>query len=197
MSMVQVTEISSTAQQNALVLSVDDLRNYYGFKIAEAGEAMFSRMIEAAQKACASYMGVKSLHTMRNVSEWFDSSEGQKDFCLSAGPFASIVSVSDGAVELGLADYRIDTESGVLRLINGAKGKEVRVDYEIGWGSNVPRDVLYCIAMTVQKMAKDSQSARMGEISRSIEGGSENWEQTVVPQAVQSYLERYRFNLAV
>lgn len=193
--MLQVSTIQTENNDSAL-LTVADLRNYYGFKIQTASEAMFSRMIEAAQDACARYLGMESLKQKRSVSEFFQDSNGVKFFVLSANPLDTVTSVLDGARVLAPSDYRVDRNSGIVLVKSGASASEVEVQYVIGWGEDVPKDILYCVAMTVQKMAKDSQSARMGEISRSIEGGSENWEQTVVPQAVQNYLDKYRFNLA-
>lgn len=191
---MSIFRVITTEGSNEPVLTVENLRGFYGFKIPTTSEAMYTRMILAAQKACASYLGVTSLKSVLTCEEIFNTADGQRLLCLSAAPVKGVTSVV-GSSGIGYA-FRCDTGSATVYPGTSFSGEEVCVTYTVGWGDAVPEDVLYCVAMTVQKMAKDAQSARVGEVSRTTEGGSESWEQTVVPNSVQQYLSRYRMNLA-
>ncbi len=169
------------------LLSVDDLRNKYGFHFNKEQEAYFSSMILTAQRACADYMDVDSL-ALTSCSEELDLAENQTSVVLSGTPFVEITAVFlDGEAVTG---YSVDSRSHVVYLPEST-AKKCKVEYKIGY-SKVPEDVLYCIAMTVQSMARMANASLMGKNSQSTDGGSETYEQSVVPLAVRTYLDRIR-----
>ncbi len=183
------------------VLTTSDLKTYYGFAFPAAQDAMYERMIAAAERACLEYLGMDSFETQAIV-QYFDCVKGQGRYVLSA-PVSSVTGVwldigrsFDAA--LAPADYMVDMKTGVLTLYDPAKADGVlalKVSYSVGWAA-VPDDVRYCVAMTVQYMAKVSQTSQSGVVSRSTDGGTESMDQNVVPLPVQKHLAKYRMQVA-
>lgn len=172
------------------ILTTSELQSLYGFKFPSTGAGYYERMILAAQKACAKYLDMESLKQECSCSEVFQVERGQQSVVLSANPLASVVSVVDGTETR--TDFRADLRSGVVFVKSGFHSDEVTVNYTIGWGTAVPEDVKYAVAMTVQSMARTANSALMGKNSMSTDGGSETYEQAVVPTAVRQYLDMIR-----
>lgn len=172
------------------ILTTAELQSNYGFKFPATGNGYYERMILAAQKACAKYLDMESLKQECSCSEVFEVERGQRSVVLSANPLASVVSVLDGSE--ARADYMVDLRSSVVFAKSGFNSGEVTVNYTIGWGNAVPEDVKYAVAMTVQHMARMANSALMGKNSMSTDGGSETYEQAIVPTAVRQYLDTIR-----
>ena len=177
----------ATTTQTAL-LTVDDLRTKYGFRFNKDQDAYFAQMILSAQKACAYYMDLDSLSAVTTCTEEFDLIKGQKLLVLSGTPFKALEKVYLDGVEVAAA---MSSRSTTVYLPENSASK-AKVVYSIGWGTEVPEDILYCVAMTVQYMSRMANASLMGKTSQSTDGGSETYEQSVCPLAVRQYLDRYR-----
>lgn len=180
--------IKDEASNSTALISNDDLRAKYGFRFPKDQDSYFSQMVIAAQKACADYMDMDSLQTICSCTETFELTSGQTTVVLSGTPFRAITAVKIDGVET--SSWMLDSRCRALRII--PKADVVEVEYTIGWGENVPEDVLYCVAMTVQHMSRMANSSLMGKNSMTTDGGSETYEQSVVPTAVRQYLDRLR-----
>ena len=188
LSMVKGTAV------NEAVLTPADLRSKYGFKFNETQDSYYEQAILAAQKACEEYLGVDTLLQSFVCTEDFDTTLGQRYICLSAKPFLAVNTVMDGPNEV--TDYRVNPRNGNVVLPYGATTTRVVVEYKVGFDS-VPSDVLWCVAMTVQHMVRTSSASLMGKNSMTADGGSETYEQAVVPTAVRVHLDHYRQNRAL
>ena len=177
----------ATTTQTAL-LTVDDLRTKYGFRFNKDQDAYFAQMILSAQKACAYYMDLDSLSAVATCTEEFDLTKGQKLLQLTGTPFKALEKVYLDGVEVSAA---ISSRSATVYLPENSATKAT-VIYSVGWGTEVPEDVLYCVAMTVQYMSRMANASLIGKTSQSTDGGSETYEQSVCPLAVRQYLDRYR-----
>lgn len=178
----------ATTTQSAL-LSVDDLRAKYGFRFNKDQDAYFTQMILSAQRACADYMDMDSLSSVVSCTENYELAKGQRILVLSGTPFKSVEKVYLDDVET--SSWSIGSRSAVVYLSEHS-ANTAKVVYTIGWGSSIPEDVLYCVAMTVQHMARMANASLMGKNSLTTDGGSETYEQSVCPLAVRQYLDRYR-----
>lgn len=185
------SEVASGQSSNLPVLTVADLRDKYGFNFTDAKNSYFQNLILAAQNACASYMGMDTLKQLNTCTEYIDVEKSQKQIVLRGLPLKSIEHVYNGESD-ETTNFLVDYKTNVVMLKDGATKNQVKVNYTIGWDSNVPTDVLYAVAMTVQYMARMANSALVGKNSQNTEGGSETYEQSVVPSAVRVYLDRYR-----
>lgn len=176
------------------VITVQDLRDKYSFKFEESKNAYFEGLIDAATKACLQYLerdiGVAAF------THYADG--GASAFVLEHTPVVGVQSVRVGGGILNESEYRLDPEAGVLYIYRKVPVKldSIIVKYTAGWAV-VPDDVKYCIALTVQYMAKLLQSNQAGVVSRSMpDGGTENLEQNLPPLAIQKHLSIYRRNKA-
>ncbi len=178
------------------LLTPQDLVDTYSFSIAPPEMERYVPLIEAATAACSLY-----LQRDLGVSPFIEFFDGDSQVrVLSHTPVVSVtgVCVDPGRmyqVPLDPRDYRIEHETGILVFYDRVpEGRDViKVEYTAGW-DNVPADILYCIAMTVQHM-RTTQSADMaGVISRTTDGGSETLDQSIPPLAVQAHLAMYRRN---
>lgn len=183
----------TTTGTNTAVLSVEDLRQKYGFHFTDAQNAYFTNMISVAEKACANYLGMEALMQTITWEEIFETAKGQRYVILSASPLNAVSKVIDNGEEI--SSYEAFPQTNVVLLSNGASGSEVRVQYTTGWTS-APEDVVYCVAMTVQAMSRMANAGHMGKTSQSTEGGTEQIEQSVVPLAIRQHLDRYRLGRA-
>lgn len=172
------------------IITVADLRKFYGLSFSEAKDPYFENLILVAQKACASYMGMDTLRQLYSCSEYIETVVGQKEVILTGQPLVSIQHVYDGDREV--TEFLIDLTKNVLRFTHGVSSSQVRVEYTIGWEDEVPADVKFCVAQTVGYMARMANSTLYGKNSMNTEGGSETYEQSVVPLALRTYLDRYR-----
>ncbi len=177
-----------TSVSNPALISNDDLRAKYGFRFPKDQEPYFTQMVVSAQKACADYMDMDSLQSVCTCRESFELSSGQNVVVLSGTPFKEIVSVKLDGVET--SEWMLDSRSHVLRFT--ATASSAVVEYMIGWGEDVPEDILYAVAMTVQHMSRTANSSLMGKNSQNTDGGSETYEQSIVPLAVRQYLDHFR-----
>lgn len=175
------------------VLTVDDLRIKYGFSFPASKDAQFTEYINSSEAACLKYLDRSSFETAE-ITQYFDGNVTNR-YVLDYSPVKSITSITlrDGT-ELSEDDYRVDS-NGILTFyrIHPTEGLDaMKVEYECGW-DNVPSDIKYCIAMTVQYLAKMMATNQAGVSTRNTEGGTESLEQNIPPLAVQKLLSNYRF----
>lgn len=191
MSYFQSAVTSGQTSADIPVLSVADLRDKYGFSFPQNKESYFTNMILASQKACAGYMGMDTLRQLNDCTEIFDVDYGQRVVVLTGQPLVSVQKVYVGSVEV--SNYLLDFRTATIRIEDtSVVADRIKVEYKIGWGVNLPEDLLYCVAMTVQSMSRTANSSLMGKNSQNTDGGSETYEQSVIPLAVRTYLDKYR-----
>lgn len=179
------------------LITPQDLVTKYGFSMSPPEAERYSPLIEAATAACSLYLQ-RDLGVAPFI-EFFDG--GAQVRVLSHTPVTSIAGVYIDPLRMyqtpvELRNYRIESDTGILVVYDPVpEGRDVlKVEYMAGW-TDVPSDILYCIAMTVQHM-RTTQSADMaGVISRTTDGGSESLDQSIPPLAVQAHLSKYRRNL--
>ncbi len=176
------------------LLTPEDLRTEYGFSINPTQETQYESLIKTATEACFRYIG-------RDLSvETFDQyADGNSQvIVLDNSPVVSITGVSldpgrTYATKLLESSYRLDPASGVLRIYDPIPQGEdaVKISYTAGY-SEVPADILYCIAMTVQYMRMVLQADLAGVSSRTTDGGTQAIEQSIPPLAVKNHLAIYQ-----
>lgn len=178
------------------ILTVNNLREKYAFKIDPPSETKYESLIQAASEACGLYLqrdlGVSSF------TEFFDGPS--QAVVLSHSPVAIVTGVYvDGARLYGTptTNYRIDLETGTLVIYDCVPdGRDVlKVVYEAGLAT-VPESIQFAVAMTVQHMAMMQQSDLAGVTSRTTDGGTVSIDQSIPPLAVQKLLGEYRRNWA-
>jgi hypothetical protein len=178
----------------APILTTQDLKDKYSFKFDSSKEEYFAGLIEAATNACQQYMerdiGATSYTQYTNG--------GSNVIVLDHTPVLSVQGVVVSGSALGSDGYRLESDTGVLTLYRSSipVGLDiVKIQYSAGW-EVVPEDVKYCVALTVQYLAKIIQSNQAGVQSRTVEGGQETLEQNIPPMAVKTHLSIYRRNRA-
>lgn len=164
------------------LVTVDELRNYYGFTFRDSEEATFQAMLDAAEELCLSYAGLELEGT---VLEYFE--EGLERLVLTHSPVLSVTSVTADGEELGFR-YEARAETVVLEAEAGA---EVLVEYEVGF-EEIPQDLKTAVAMTTQHLNKLTKGNMIGVSSRATQGGTETIEQSLPTMAVKALLNRYR-----
>lgn len=178
------------------ILTVNNLREKYAFKIDPPSETKYESLIQAASEACGLYLqrdlGVSSF------TEFFDGSS--QAMVLSHQPVAEVTGVYIDSARLyatPTTDYRIDLDTGVLVLYERVpEGRDVvKVVYDAGFES-VPESILYAVAMTVQHLAMMQQADLAGVMSRTTDSGTVSIDQSIPPLAVQKLLGEYRRNWA-
>ena len=168
-----------------MLLTLDDLRQSFGFDIPASQETRYEMYLETAEEACLSYASID----IGSVTEYF---RGSDILVLSHSPVLEVQSVtsSDGSQ----LDFRYEkrAESVVLSAVPAG---EVIVKYTCGWvDEKVPATLKTAIAFTVQQLAKLNAARLLGVTSRTTEGGTEVVEQSIPPLAVQKMLDPFRVN---
>jgi hypothetical protein len=171
------------------VMTPEDLREKYSFTFPASRDEYYASLIESATAACQRY-----LERDLKVSSFTDYHDGGSSVVvLDHTPVTAISRVTVAGISLPPESYRVDGDAGVVILYQDVpQGRDVViVEYAAGW-EEIPGDVLWCVALTVQYMSKLMQSNQAGVVSRVTEGGTENLEQNLPPLAVQKHLAAYR-----
>ena len=176
------------------LLTPQDLREKYGFSINPTQETQYEALIKTATDACFRYIG-RDL----NVESFSQFSDGQVQVVVLDN--TPVVSITGVFIDPGRAyttkildsSYRLDPQSGVLIIYAPVpQGIDaVKIIYTAGW-TEIPSDVLYCIAMTVQYMRTVLQADLAGVSSRTTDGGTQAIEQNIPPLAVKNHLAIYQ-----
>jgi hypothetical protein len=175
------------------VMTPGDLRETYSFTFPASRDTYYASLIESATAACQ-----RHLERDLRVSPFTDYHDGGSSaIVLDHTPVTAISMVTVAGILIHPEVYRVDKDAGVLILYQDVpQGRDVVVvEYTAGW-EVIPGDVLWCVALTVQYMAKLMQSSQAGVVSRVTDGGTENLEQNLPPLAVQKHLSAYRRNRA-
>lgn len=168
------------------MVTVDDLRNIYSFDIPKNQESKYAQLILIADEACRAYAEVEE----GEVIEFF--SEGDI-LPLTHTPIKEISSVTVSGTEVTDYVYRARSKS-ILLMESVPYGKNsIEVSYECGW-TEEPRLFNAAVALTVQHLSKLTASRLAGVISRSTEGGTEQWDQEIIPTAAKAQLNFFRSN---
>lgn len=180
-------------------LTVDDLRENYGFRFTNANQDLVNKALESAEDLCLRYIGLED-GLSAEQTDYFDGTS--TILVLDNAPVLSVSAVySDRersySEALDTSDYRVDLRSGVLYLyITPASARDaVRVDYTAGY-TEIPAPVALAIAMTAQKILSDLQGSSVGVLSRTLEGGSETLDNNLPTLAVKQVLDGFRLRRA-
>lgn len=168
------------------LLTVEDLRSYYGFTFRDSEAESFQAMLDTAEAACLSYAGIELGGTVEEVFE-----AGLSRLVLTHTPVLSVTSVTAGGEGLG---FRYEERAETVVLEDEADA-EVTVIYETGF-EMYPADLKAAVAVTVQHLNKILKGNLAGVTSRTTAGGTETIEQSIPPMAVKSLLSRYRVKRA-
>ena len=96
----------TTTGTNTAVLSVEDLRQKYGFHFTDAQNAYFTNMISVAEKACANYLGMEALRQPITWEEIFE--KGTIDFFILKTSLLRYI--SDGIIYFADVEYKMSIE---------------------------------------------------------------------------------------
>lgn len=184
------------------MLTTDDLREKFGLVFPATDDARWNELIAVAEAACLHYLGVSAFGTAV-FTEYHDGgadpgTDGKrKSLVLRSQPVVSVGSVTVGGAVMDKTGYRLD---GTVLYLYGdiPEGTDnVVVEYTAGWTADtLPHDIRYCIAVTVQYLAKLGSSNEIGVTQRATDGGTESLEQAIPPFAVQKALDCYRMGRA-
>lgn len=167
------------------MVTVDDLRSIYSFDIPKMHEAKYYQLIAIAEDACRAYAEIEN----GEVIEWFN---GGDVLPLTHTPIKSISSVTINGNETAFT-YRPRSKSIHLREEVPFKKDCIEVRYVCGWKEE-PMLFNSAVALTVLHLSKLTASRLVGVISRSTEGGSEQYEQEIIPTAAKAQLNYLRSN---
>ena len=180
-------------------MTVDDLRDSYGFRIADSNLGLVEQALESAEAICLRYMGLTDGLSAEQV-DFFDGTS--PILSLDCAPVLSVSAVyMDGsriyAEALDSSAYRVDPKAGTIFLyVSPVESRDaIKVVYTAGYTA-LPVDVALCIAMTCQKILSDLQGSAVGVLSRTLEGGSETLDNNLPTLAVKQVLDAYRLRRA-
>lgn len=168
------------------MVTVEDLRSIYSFDIPKTQEPKYAELIAVADEACRAYAEIEE----GEVQEWFD---GGNICCLTHTPVQKILSVSVAGVETSNYIYKARSKSIHIVEPPFDSNSRVVVSYLCGW-TEEPRLFKAAVALTVQHLAKITASRLAGVITRTTEGGTEQYDQEIIPAAAKAQLNYYRSN---
>ena len=167
------------------MVTVEDLRSIYSFDIPKTQESKYYELLAIAEESCRAYAEIEE----GEVIEWFN---GGDILPLTHTPIKSISSVTINGIETAFT-YRPRSKSIHLREEAPFKKDSIEVRYVCGW-KDEPGLFKSAVALTVQHLSKLTASRLVGVISRSTEGGSEQYEQEIIPTAAKAQLNYLRCN---
>lgn len=176
------------------LLTPEKLREDFGFSINPSQETRYKSLIETATEACLRFIGREL-----RVESYIQFSDGNSQvIVLDETPVIGITGVyldSNRQYHEALppSQYRLTSSNGILTIYTDLpQGRDfVKITYTAGY-TEVPEDVLYAIAMTVQYLRTIQQADLVGVNSRSVEGGTQSIEQSIPPLAVKNHLQLYQ-----
>lgn len=168
------------------MVTVEELRSIYSFDIPTSQEAKYSELIRIADDACRTYAEIED----GSVTEWFDG--GSDILPLTHTPIREVDAVTISGSETSFI-YKARSKSIQLSFEPPVLRNSVEVTYTCGW-SEEPRLFKAAVALTVQHLSKLTASRLAGVISRSTEGGTEQYDQEIIPTAAKAQLNYFRSN---
>lgn len=173
-------------------MTLDQLKVRGSLTFPETLNAYYQSLLDAAEDMCLQDCGISA---SGSVTEYLDG--GARAYVLKYGPVSGVTSVTVDDDELGSGDYRLETRTGKLTILDGTpKGLDnVVVEYTCSFTES--ELFMQAIAMTVQQMAKLQSSKQVGVTSRSTEGGTEQLDQKMLPEAVRTALNKFKRGFVV
>jgi len=152
-------------------------------------DTFYQSLLDAAEDMCLQECGIET----GNVTEYFKG--GVRSFALTHGPVSSVTSVEVNGTLLDGSAWRLDQRAAMLVIMSGTPAgvDNVKVVYVCSFTET--ELFKQAVAMTVQQMAKLQSSKLVGVISRSTEGGTEQLDQKMLPDAVKTALNKYKRGL--
>ena len=171
------------------VMTLAQLKVRGQISFPETLNAYYQALLDAAEDMCLQECGIET----GNVTEYFNG--GVRSFALTHGPVSGITSVEVDGTTLQSTAWRLDTRASMLVVNNGTPAgvDNVKVVYACAFTEN--ELFMQAVAMTVQQMAKLESSKLVGVISRSTEGGTEQMDQKMLPDAVKTALNKFKRGL--
>ena len=176
-------------QMSTMTLAELKLRGQLSFP--ETLNTYYQSLLDAAEEMCLQECGIAS----GTVTEYFNG--GVRAFALNYGPVSSVTSVEIDGTTLQSSDYRLDSRAAKLTI---SAGTSVGVDnVKVVYTCAFTETELFkqAIAMTVQQMAKLQSSKQVGVVSRTTDGGTEQLDQKMLPEAVKTALNKFKRGFAL
>lgn len=167
-------------------MTLEELKLRGQLNFPETLNSYYQSLLDAAEEMCLQECNIDS----GNVTEFFNG--GGRDFLLTYGPVSSVISVTVGGQELQEGSWRFEARGSRLVISSGtAPGVDnVKVVYACSFTQTEP--FKQAIAMTVQQMAKLQSSKQVGVVSRTTDGGTEQLDQKMLPEAVRTALNKFK-----
>ena len=157
----------------------------------ETLDTYYQSLLDAAEEMCLQECSIVS----GSVTEYFNG--GSRAFALNYGPVSSVSSVEVGGKLLAAGDFRLDSRAGKLTIMDGTPAgvENVKVVYSCSFTES--ELFKQAVAMTVQQMAKLQSSKQVGVVSRTTDGGTEQLDQKMLPDAVKTALNKFKRGFAI
>lgn len=154
-------------------------------------DTFYQALLDAAEDMCLQECGIET----GNVTEYFNG--GVRSFALTHGPVLSATSVEVNGTVLNSASWRLDSRAAKIVVPDGtAKGVDnVKITYACGFNISSSELFMQAVVMTVQQMSKLESSKQVGVTSRTTEGGTEQLDQKMLPDAVKTALNKFKRGL--
>ena len=151
----------------------------------------YQSLLDAAEEMCLQECSIVS----GSVTEYFNG--GSRAFALNYGPVSSVTSVEIDGKVLDAGAYRFDQRASKLTVPGGTSVgiENVKVTYACAFTET--ELFKQAVAMTVQQMAKLQSSKQVGVVSRTTDGGTEQLDQKMLPDAVKTALNKFKRGFAV
>lgn len=152
-------------------------------------DPFYQSLLDAAEDMCLQECGIES----GSATEYFNG--GVRSFALTHGPVSGITSVEVNGTTLESTAWRFDQRAAMLVITAGTPVgvDNVKVVYACAFAES--ELFMQAVAMTVQQMAKLQSSKQVGVVSRSTEGGTEQMDQKMLPDAVKTALNKFKRGL--
>lgn len=149
-------------------------------------DGYYQSLLDAAEEMCLQECGLDNGQDV----QYFNG--GASAYVLRMGPVNAVSSVIVNGTALEQGAYRFDARSAKLTIPGGTpKGVDnVVVTYSCAFTES--ELFMNCIAMTVQHLAKLQSAKQVGVLSRSTEGGTEQLDQKILPEAVKGALNKFK-----
>ena len=171
------------------VMTLDQLTERGQLCFPAEKEEFYQHLLDAAEDMCLQECGIEN----GAVTEYFNG--GVRSFALTHGPVSGITSVEVNGTALESTAWRFDQRAEMLVINNGTPAGVDNVVVVYACAFTESELFMQAVAMTVQQMAKLQSSKMVGVISRSTEGGTEQMDQKMLPDAVKTALNKFKRGL--
>jgi hypothetical protein len=165
------------------LVTLDELQQVYGIRLeSEAMRARYASLVKAASNACQMWLGRDI--GIRELVEYHDGT-GRSRFVLDEAPVVEISKLAmsytrDFSAPLSSGQYRVDPATGIVTLygmVTPVAMDVIMVVYRTGYDP-IPDDIKAACVDTLQLMARRVSAVSGGVTSRTVDGGTEQFETT-------------------